>query len=209
MSTQIERRNRTRAKVLAAARAAFAAEGYEGVALEKIGAQIEVSKGALYHHFRNKEALFAAVFAEVTGELVDRVGKRAARIPRPRARLKAVARDWLEEVERGDSAAIVLDLGPRVLGFAGARAIEDEIVLAPLQGLIQTVIDSETLKGPVGAALAARLIQASLFEIALLRRHSGGVTPPPSLMAHAINSIIDGLLPPSPPAPQQAKRERR
>ncbi|HEY1715578.1 MAG TPA: helix-turn-helix domain-containing protein [Solirubrobacteraceae bacterium] len=55
----------TRRAVLAAARAAFGTKGYAQTSVDEIAAAARVTKGAVYHHFSGKEALFRAVWAEV------------------------------------------------------------------------------------------------------------------------------------------------
>jgi AcrR family transcriptional regulator len=194
MSTQIERSNATRSRILAVARAAFVRDGYDGASLEKMAAEAGLTKGALYHHYDGKEALFAEVFCLVSRETIDAAGRRAAKLERPREHLKAAAMAWLKAVERSDASAIILDLGPKALGFARARALEEPIALQPLLVLVQAVIESEKLKANLDALLAARLINAALTEIALLRYASDGRAPSPKMAADAIQGVIDGVL---------------
>ena len=54
--------------MLAAARASFATKGYAQTSVDQIAAAARVTKGAVYHHFAGKEALFRAVFVEVEAE---------------------------------------------------------------------------------------------------------------------------------------------
>jgi AcrR family transcriptional regulator len=65
------RRNRDR--VLAAARAAFAAEGSDA-SLDEIARGAGVGAGTVYRHFATKEALFEAVVLERIGELIEEAG---------------------------------------------------------------------------------------------------------------------------------------
>ncbi len=67
--TQAERRTTTRRALIDSARALFAEQGYLGVRLEAIVAHAGVTRGALYHHFADKDALFRAVVEEIEGEL--------------------------------------------------------------------------------------------------------------------------------------------
>lgn len=194
MSTQFERTAATRSKILAVARTAFARDGYDRSSLEKIATDAGLTKGALYHHYDGKEALFAAVFSLVSLETIDNVGKRAAKIGQPRQHLKAAAMAWLKAVERNDARTIMLDLGPKVLGFAGARALEDSITLEPLLGLVHAVIKAEKLEVNIDALLAARLVNAALTEIALLRHASDGRAPSTNMAEEAISGIVDGVL---------------
>ena len=54
--------------VLDAARRSFGKKGYAQTSVDEIAAEARVTKGAVYHHFVGKEALFRAVYAEVEAE---------------------------------------------------------------------------------------------------------------------------------------------
>ena len=66
-----------RGEILAAARRAFARHGYEGATVKVLEQETGLSRGAIFHHFRDKEALFLALAeddAARTAEVVDRAG---------------------------------------------------------------------------------------------------------------------------------------
>ena len=66
-----------RAQILDAARRAFARHGYEGATVKVLEAETGLSRGAIFHHFRDKEALFLALAeddAARTAEVVERAG---------------------------------------------------------------------------------------------------------------------------------------
>lgn len=71
-SRKAEQADRTRANLMQAARALFAERGYASTATEEIVQQAGVTRGALYHHFRDKRDLFEAVFIEVQQEMRER-----------------------------------------------------------------------------------------------------------------------------------------
>ncbi len=54
--------------------------GFDGTGTEQIVAEARVTRGALYHHFRDKADLFRAVMAEAAGEVAQRLDRRAARL---------------------------------------------------------------------------------------------------------------------------------
>lgn len=66
-----------RERLIAAATAEFAAVGYAGATLERIGARAGVTKGGVYFHFAGKEELFFAV--------IDSWRERRRRAVRPEA----------------------------------------------------------------------------------------------------------------------------
>ena len=80
VSTDVNTRNQrivqgeeTRAALLAAARELFGGAGYAATSLDEVAAKAGVTKGALYHHFRNKADLFQAVYEQVKREISDQV----------------------------------------------------------------------------------------------------------------------------------------
>jgi AcrR family transcriptional regulator len=71
--TQAERLAATRAVLLKAARTIFAEQGYAAAATEEIVRRAKVTRGALYHHFEDKRALFDAVASEVAREIAEKI----------------------------------------------------------------------------------------------------------------------------------------
>src|SRR5688500_10652867 len=68
-SKKIEQGDATREALLVAARELFGMQGYAETSLDVIVRRAGVTKGALYHHFAGKEALFRGVFEAVTKDL--------------------------------------------------------------------------------------------------------------------------------------------
>jgi AcrR family transcriptional regulator len=71
--TQADRLAATRAALLKAARTIFAEQGYAAAATEEIVRRAKVTRGALYHHFEDKRALFDAVASDVAREIAGRI----------------------------------------------------------------------------------------------------------------------------------------
>ena len=71
--TQAERLASTRAALLKAARTIFAEQGYAAAATEEIVRRAKVTRGALYHHFEDKRALFDAVASDVARDIAERI----------------------------------------------------------------------------------------------------------------------------------------
>jgi len=107
----------TRRAVLAAARSLFGRKGYAQASVDEIADAARVTKGAVYHHFAGKEALFRAVYSEVEAEAqartaaaVDPKGSPIDQIVTGVSAYLDVALD--EEIQR-----ITLVDGPVVLGL--------------------------------------------------------------------------------------------
>jgi AcrR family transcriptional regulator len=78
MPTQAERRARTRAALLDAAGAVFAARGYHAATLDEITERAGVSKGSVYYNFASKHELFATLLGE---HMQRRITDIAAALP--------------------------------------------------------------------------------------------------------------------------------
>jgi AcrR family transcriptional regulator len=68
----------TRRALLDTARTLFAEVGFQATRTEDIVQRAGLTRGALYHHFRDKEDLFRAVFEEVSGEVVHLLRRRSS-----------------------------------------------------------------------------------------------------------------------------------
>jgi AcrR family transcriptional regulator len=82
---QLEARRR---EILAGARASFARHGYEGATVRRLEEETGLSRGAIFHHFRDKESLFLAVAEDDAAAMVATVAENG---------LVQVMRDLLEQ----------------------------------------------------------------------------------------------------------------
>jgi AcrR family transcriptional regulator len=78
-SRKTEQAEATRAAILAVARELFAEMGYANAGTEEVVKRARITRGALYHHFRDKEALFCGVYEVVLSDLYARIVKAAKR----------------------------------------------------------------------------------------------------------------------------------
>lgn len=195
MATQSERREGTRTKILAAARAGFSADGYEGTSLDAIMTKAGVSKGALYHHFANKLAILAALYEAAAADAV-REGQAAALAPDIRegpalVRIVAAGLGWLKAVQDPQTGSLVLDLGPRVLGWAWARTIEERYSAGPTQAALTLAVSAGEARCS-NVALATRIINATLSEIALSHRETPVSDSDAAAMVRAVVKGVAG-----------------
>src|SRR5438874_646675 len=68
-TARAQRAELTRQALIAAARGLFTEKGFHAVGVRDVAARAGVSRGALAHHFADKEALFLAVFEAIEHEL--------------------------------------------------------------------------------------------------------------------------------------------
>ena len=171
----------------------FAEHGYEATSTHALLTEAGASKGALYHHFESKRALFEAIFEHVAKSSIDRALASAPRQPEATEldRLMGGALRWLREARGPTVSKILLEEGPRVLGFQRARQLEAKSSL----GLMIRGLERAQLAGEIDVQdieFTARLINAALGEAALVRATER--RPPSQAKVEAtIRKLIEGL----------------
>jgi AcrR family transcriptional regulator len=165
--SQAERSATTRQALLASARALFTERGFSATAREDIVERAGVTRGALYHHFANKEAVFRAVFEDLERELAERIATAAVAAPDPLAQLRLGCEAFLDAASDPAVRRIALTDAPAVLGWQTWRAIEAEHGLGLMREVLQAAMDAgQVATRPVESM--AHLLLAALTEAALL-----------------------------------------
>ena len=100
----------TRSLLIDVARRMFTEQGYAATSIDDIIQQAGVARGALYHHFPGKEALFQAVYEAVEGEVVGAVVEAAAAQSSPWDAVRAGLSTFLDAcLEPSFRRIVVLD----------------------------------------------------------------------------------------------------
>ncbi|WP_250158678.1 TetR/AcrR family transcriptional regulator, partial [Pseudomonas aeruginosa] len=108
----------TRAKLIDAARRAFADNGYAGASMDELTASAGLTRGALYHHFGDKKGLLAAVVQQIDDEMNLRLGAILAAGEDLWSGFRAYNRAYLEMALEAEIQRIVLRDAPAILGRA-------------------------------------------------------------------------------------------
>jgi TetR/AcrR family transcriptional repressor of mexJK operon len=95
--------NPKRQAILSAATRIFIAHGYSGASMEAIAEAAPVSKPTLYNHFKDKQALFAAVIAEQCAGLLSTLSEVQTETDDPVAGLKSIAGAFVELIYAEDA----------------------------------------------------------------------------------------------------------
>lgn len=167
--TQAERTATTRAQLVAAARKLFANKGFAEVSTQAIVAAAGVTRGALYHQFDDKTALFAAVYEEVERELVADIGRQigSAGPGDPLEAMRVGARLFLDGCSAPEVQQIVLIDAPAVLGWERWRAVGMKYGLGVIEAMLAAAVDAgaipqQPLRSTAHVLLGA-LDEAALF----------------------------------------------
>jgi len=188
----------TRRRLVTAARTLFADRGYAGVATEQIVQAAGVTRGALYHQFRDKAALFAAVAETIQAEIAQRIttGAQADGLTDPMATLHAGMRRFLEACADPLVERILLLDGPAVLGWQAWRELADRYGLGLLQYALQAAIDAGAITPQPVVPLAHVLIGA-LDEGALYVARADDPAAARQECTAIFQQLLDGLAPPA------------
>lgn len=157
----------TRAGLVAVAQELFARRGYEATSIPAVLEAAGVSRGALYHHFASKEALFEAVVEAVEIDVTVRV-----------ARATRGTREPLDALRRGCAAYVAMCRdpvirqvslvdAPAVLGWARWRELDARHAFGMLKASVAANAAAGRLK-PDLVDVVAHMILAALMEVALL-----------------------------------------
>lgn len=115
----------TMERLLQVAREEFADKGYADTALEMVADIAQVTRGALYHHFKNKKGLFLAVLDLVQREVSERVASEAGRSSEPWEQLLLGCRAFIAAAVEPQNMRIMLIDGPAVAGWETWRQMDE------------------------------------------------------------------------------------
>ncbi|WP_110601925.1 TetR/AcrR family transcriptional regulator [Salinicola lusitanus] len=155
----------TRAKLIDAARAAFAEKGYAGASMDELTARAGLTRGALYHHFGDKRGLLAAVVDRLDSEMAARAHEIGQRHTDAWEALLAEGGAYIELARDPEIQRIVLLDGPAVLGDPSQWPSQNRCLLATMTTL--EALSREGVVKPVDVEAAARLINGAALNAAL------------------------------------------
>jgi len=174
------------------ARKLFAERGYAATAIEEVARKARVTRGALYHHFRDKQDLFTAVFLGEEQKLISEIALEAAKNPDAWNRLVSGCKAFLDACLDPAVQRIVLTDAPAVLGWERWREIDAEYGLRMVREGLAAAIDGGFIeKQPVEPL--AHLLLGALNEAAMLTAHSRDGSPERKEVAGSVMRLLSGL----------------
>jgi AcrR family transcriptional regulator len=192
--TQADRSAATREALIAAARRLFAAQGFAEVATDAIATEAGVTRGALYHQFADKVALFDAVVDAVEADIVARLAAQAAAagVSDPVEAMRQSVRSWLEICAEPEIHRIALIDGPSVLGWARWR----EVCQRHVFGLVEVVLTQAMEEGrirPQPVRPLAHVFMGASDEAALYVAEAADQARARAEMIEVLDQLIDGV----------------
>jgi AcrR family transcriptional regulator len=114
----------TRKALIQASRMLFAEKGYADTGTPEIVKAAAVTRGALYHHFRDKADLFAAAVRAEAEAVANEIEESAVDAPTAAAALAAGGAAYFAAMAAPGRIRLLLFDGPAVLGHAAIRKID-------------------------------------------------------------------------------------
>jgi AcrR family transcriptional regulator len=192
MAKQAERRAATTEAILKAGRRLFGEQGFAATTIDDIAEAARVAKGAVYHHFATKEAVFEAVFDQVSHDLVLEVD-RAARTERDiLAAMVAGTQHYFAACAKGPVGQIILRDGPAVLGWERWREIDGRHFGGKIPRALAAAMDAGLIaRQPVEPL--ARLLLGAVTEAAVACAGRADVLKAGGEYSRAFKSLLEAL----------------
>jgi len=157
----------TRQALLSAGRDIFATEGYQAAGIEAISRAARVTRGAFYHHFEDKKALFDAVDVALQAETTAKIEERGRSQRKIWDRMNVGIDAYLDACLEPAYARIVIQETPAVLGNKRYREIEEAYPMALLTASLNALkrdgeLDFEDID------LLSRMVDAMICKVALM-----------------------------------------
>jgi AcrR family transcriptional regulator len=192
MAKQAERREATRKAVVKAARECFARQGFDATTMEGIAEAIGMAKGAVYHHFPSKEAVFEAAFEDVLLDLADQL-RAATRGQVDWLKVMVIGtRAYFEAFAQRGLARILLYDGPAVLGWARWREIDKRIFGHFIREPLSRAMANGTIARRQLEPLAG-LVVGAITEAAMACSISSDPGALGSSYADGLQALLEGL----------------
>jgi AcrR family transcriptional regulator len=196
----LEIKAHTRVALVAAARRRFAEQGYAATGTEEIVADARVTRGALYHHFRDKADLFQEVMKEVASEVAEAlVESELTRDPAGPSdawtQLCTGFQSLLDFSTRTDTdfQRIVLVDGPAVLGNDAWNTLVETHGYRLLSQWLERAIAEKAID-PIPVAPLTRLVAALLAEASLYIARADDPLAARQETGVALDRLMSGLV---------------
>jgi AcrR family transcriptional regulator len=192
MATQSERRDATRAAIVKAAKRLFGERGFTGTTMDNVATAANVAKGAVYHHFETKEALFEAVFDEVSQDLVAEVDRIARSEKDALTAMAAGTQAYFAACAKDATGQIILRDGPAVLGWERWREIDARHFGGGFPLAIARAMDDGLIARQSVEPLS-RLLLGAVTEAAVACSAGGDLHKTGAEYARAFRTLLEAL----------------
>jgi AcrR family transcriptional regulator len=192
MKVKVRQPEATRAALVAAARELFAERGYAGVGTEEIVHRAGVTRGALYHHFSDKQDLMRAVLHDLSRELADASAAAALKETDQWRQILAAVNAFLDACTDAAIQRIVMTDAPSVLGWDEWREIDTQYGLGLVKASLENAMETGLIeRQPVDPL--AHLVVGALDEAAMYISRADDAKEARREMGDSVERMLNGL----------------
>ena len=181
----------TRAKLIAAGRAAFGTVGYAEASMDDFTAGAGLTRGALYHHFGYKKGLLQAVIQEIDSEMTTRLNRISAAAANRWEGFVAECVAYIEMALEPEIQRIMFRDGPAVLGDVSQWPTNNGCIAALSRSIEQLKADG--VMAEIDTEAAARLINGASSHAALWIAKSEKPEETSRRAVNGFRTLLDGL----------------
>ncbi|MBO0771670.1 MAG: TetR/AcrR family transcriptional regulator [Actinobacteria bacterium] len=193
MKRNVERGQATRTQLVDVATRLFATHGYDGTSIQAVLAESGVSRGALYHHFPGKDALFLAVLEEVGQRLAARGEAAAQDAADPVEGLRIGLMSWIRAAGDPVIRQIMLIDAPAVLGWERWRELDEQGPLGAIRAALAYAADAGGFD-PRHVDTFAHIVLAAANEVAMMIARAEDPATALSAGESAVAEFLDRLV---------------
>jgi AcrR family transcriptional regulator len=189
---KLEQSQATRTALIRTARKLFARLGYAATDIETVARRTRVTRGALYHHFKDKQDLFSAVFDLEEQKLAQIIGEAAISHPSAWDGMLAGTGAFLDACLDPAVQRIVLIDALAVLGWEQWREIDTKYNLRLVMAALQAAMDEGIIaRGPI--ASLAHLLIGAITEAAIFIAHADDQPAARRQVGENVVQLLSGL----------------
>jgi AcrR family transcriptional regulator len=182
----------TRELLVSTARERFTEQGYAATSIEDVVRRAGVAKGALYHHFSGKDALFRAVYEAVLADAVSDVMAAALAAHEPWEAVRAGLSAFLDACIEPSFRRIVILESVSVLQQEFTEGGIGDLELPMLRTVLTPLTTSDVLSGVAVDALA-HVALGGLYGAALFIARSPDPEASRAQVDVVLDTLVDGL----------------
>lgn len=188
-SRRLDYSESTRSALVDSAVGLFTEKGYAATSLDEVARRARVTKGALYHHFTGKQALFEAAFEKVESRVIGRLEEIIARPEPPWERALSGLREFITSCLDPAYQRIAIHEAPVVMGWERWREAEERASFGLVRANLADLIEAGELD-EVPLDITSRLLFGALSAAATEIAGS----PDPQRVGAEVEAVIVQLL---------------
>lgn len=188
-SRRLDYSESTRSALVDSAVHLFTKRGYAGTSLDEVARRARVTKGALYHHFNGKQALFEAAFEKVESAVLGRLEEITNGPEPPWDRALHGLREFITSCLDPAYQRIAVQEAPVVMGWERWRAAEDNASFGLIRDNVRNLVEAGEIDD-VPLDVTSRLLFGALLAAAT----EIATSPDPQRVGADVETVIVQLL---------------